>query len=243
MKSSYFSGKIISMKYLFILLLPMVFISCGESNSGEEEEAPQVVADSTGAIEEETVSTIDINLEKIDDVPSKCEFPGVQIDAYTWEDENGVNYFIRSIGEIEAGESQYSSDPGFTQYLWADHYVEKNDEFTQLREITDFVKDCEFDLIVSHELDALTLTDLDNDNIAEVSFIYRLACTSDVSPSNQKLILLENGEKYALRGSTQVMGDGGEYEVGEEFDNASKEFLEHAKQLWSEHLTEYDFEL
>ena len=95
---------------------------------------------------------------------------------------------------------------------------------------------------MGHELDALTLTDLDYDNIAEITFIYRTTCTSDVSSSTQKLIMLEEGEKFALRGSTQVMGDGGEYEIGAGFKSAPDEFLNHAKQLWSEHLTEYDFE-
>ena len=116
-------------------------------------------------------------------------------------------------------------------------------EIRLLREITDFVKDCEFDLILGHELDAISLTDIDNDEIGEITFIYRMACTSDVSPSTQKLIMLEDGNKYALRGTTKVMGEGGDYEAGEEFNSAPEGFLKHADELWNEHIVEYDFDL
>jgi hypothetical protein len=112
-----------------------------------------------------------------------------------------------------------------------------------LKETIDFVKDCEFDILVSHELDAISLTDIDENKIAEITFIYRTSCTSDVSPSTQKLIMLENGNKYPMRGTTRVMEMGGEFQVGEEFESAPEGFQAHAEKIWSEHLLEFDFEL
>jgi hypothetical protein len=225
-------------------VIGLVIASCGgeETVSMNEEESVLEESSLDENIEEKVL--LDIYLTKIEELPETCEFDGKMIDAYRWDDENGANYFIRTIGELQEGKPKYTDEAGMTQYLYAYHYIKSADgEMTLSRAITDFVKDCEFDLNMGHELDALTLTDLNKDNIGEVAFIYRTTCTSDVSPSTQKLIMLEDGEKFALRGTTQVMGDGGDYEVGEGFKSAPEEFLSHAKQLWSEHLTEYDFEL
>ncbi|MBD3637121.1 MAG: hypothetical protein HUJ25_07210 [Crocinitomicaceae bacterium] len=223
-----------------------VLAACGGDSDVENTDDPVVnnTENDTASVEDKPY-VVEIMLDKIENVPAKCEIKGKKVDVYTWKDKNGKNYFIRSMGdytEIEP-EDEYS-DRMASQYLYAYHYAEDSEgNFTLLKETTDFVEDCEFDIVMGHELDAITLTDIDKDDMAEVTFIYRLACTSDVSPSTQKLIMLENGDKYPLRGSTQVMGEGGEYKVGEEYDSAPEGFLEHAKKLWSENLKEYDFEL
>ena len=185
---------------------------------------------------------IDINLNKIAELPSDCSYEGNKIDAHSWEDKNGVNYFIRTIGEIIASEPE---DVYASQYLYAYHYTKENSktDAVLLKETSDFIQDCEFDVVLSHEFDALTLTDIDEDQIGELSFIYRTACISDVSPSNQILIMFEDGDKYSLRGETKVMEVGGDFTVGDEFKSAPKGFLTHAEKLWSEHLVEYDFKL
>lgn len=224
-------------------LIALIFAACGSDSSDQNDHNTDetIDSDTTAEVIEPNVE-IDINLEKIEKVPEKCEHQGFLVDAYTWKDMNGTNYFLRTISEAYQGEGekQYM----MSQFLYAYHYYEDAEgNFVQSREIKDYVMDCEFDLNMSHELDAISLTDLDEDNYGEITFIYRLTCTSDVSPSSQKLMMLENGDKYALRGNTQVMGMGGEYEVGDEFNKAPEGFLKHAEKLWSEHLTEYDFEL
>lgn len=232
------------MKKIAFIISPIFFLlACGEQSENSDQNDNDHVG-TEEAVEE--VLEIDINLNKISEIPSDCVFEGDEIDAYSWVDENGLNYFIRTIGELTtvAGEDDLS-DPVSTQYLFAYHYTKENSkaEAKLLKETTDFIKDCEFDVLVSHEFDALTLTDIDDNGIGEITFIYRTACTSDVSPSTQKLIMLQNGDKFPLRGETKVMEVGGEFTVGEEFSNAPAGFQEHAEQLWSEHLVEYDFEL
>jgi hypothetical protein len=73
---------------------------------------------------------------------------------------------------------------------------------TVLREIRDGVSDCEFDVTSSFIPDSLEVRDSDEDAIGEVVFAYRIACRSDVSSAEQKLLLLEDGKKYILRGRT-----------------------------------------
>lgn len=222
-----------------VLVLGMLY-SCGSEGQNLDN-----FIDNQENKNEPIAPEIDITLNKINDIPAECEAKGKVVDAYTWSDLNGVNYFIRTLGELQVidatDEFEFSLS---SQYLYAYHYVETlNGEFKLLRETTDFVKDCEFDLLISHELDAISLTDFDQDEIGEITFVYRTHCTSDVSPSTQKLIMLEDGNKYPLRGTTKVFEYGGEYTVGDEFKTAPAAFLEHAKQLWSENLTEYDFEM
>jgi len=231
------------MKRLIIFtIIGVVLVSCGGQEIDKKNSDDSILEKTTQDEEIQESGHVDISLTRIEEAPEGCEFKGKVIDIYKWDDEVGTNYFLRTIGEKELGKPKYTDEPGMTQYLYAYHFISSDGKMNLSREITDFVEDCEFDLNMGHELDALTLTDLDNNNIGEVAFIYRTTCTSDVSSSTQKLMMLENGEKYALRGTTQVMGDGGEYEVGESFKTAPDEFLNHAKQLWSEHLTEYDFE-
>ena len=229
------------MKKFIYFATALTLVSCGaESN---EENSNHQDADTVSTVSTTESLTIDISLNKIMEIPSDCKVKGELVDAYTWKDLNGTNYFIRTMGEVEDGEE---SD-GFvtqSQNLFAYHYTENTQgEIELLEDIVDFVKDCEFDIVIGHELDAISLTDLDSNQIGEIAFIYRTSCTSDVSPSTQKLIMLENGIKYALRGSTQVMGEGGDFEVDPAFEKADQEFQKHAESLWQNHIEEFDFEL
>ena len=245
MNSSYFTSQNVHMKrFRFLMFIPFILFSCAgeEEDRGIEDEKDS--SDDELVIDTDTDIIIDISLNKVTEFPSDCVIEGTMIDVHSWNDRNGTNYFIRSLGDYSVRDIPDYGEPVGTQYLYAYHYVEDpSGAIRLLRETIDFEKDCEFDLVIGHELDALTLTDIDEDEVGEIAFIYRLHCTSDVSSSTQKLIMIEDGAKYPLRGSTEVMGYGGEFEAGDEFENAPEGFLEHATNLWSEHLTEYDFDL
>lgn len=128
---------------------------------------------------------------------------------------------------------------------------EKEDGFERSRELTvthsaggkeiwkakDFVNQCEFDLTLEVLEGSIRLTDLDGDGEPEVSFAYRLACRSDVSPLDAKLLMYEGATKYALRGQTKErVGEnefaGGDFKVDPAFEQAPKQFVEFAKAQW-----------
>lgn len=218
---------------LFSLLL-----SCSDAADQKQTDETNDSTD-ISATNPETEPIIDINLKNAPVFPGDCKVEGNIEDVQSWQDKNGTNYFIRTISEIEYSEGE-NGDIG-TRYLWAYHYVEnEKGEVTLLKETTDFVKDCEFDLLMSHIMESLTVSDLDGDEIGEITFIYRTHCTSDVSSSTQKLMMLENGDKYPLRGYTRVLGWGGDYEAGEEFNAAPEGFLAHADKIWNQYLVEYE---
>ena len=107
----------------------------------------------------------------------------------------------------------------------------------------DFVKGCDFDLTLRVLERSISVTDLNGDGKAEVSFMYAAGCRSDVSPLTLKLLMYDGATKYALRGGTleRVGTDakgkpemvGGDFTADKAFDSAPKEFLPYAKAQWA----------
>ncbi len=118
-----------------------------------------------------------------------------------------------------------------------------NGQWIAVWEAKDFVNDCEFDLALALNDASISITDLDSNGRAEVSFLYRLGCRSDVSPLTKKLLLYEGKTKYALRGLSRVqvgqtedgkaIEEGGTHEVDPGFAAAPAAFLEHAQGQWA----------
>jgi len=106
-----------------------------------------------------------------------------------------------------------------------------------IRSIKDGIQRCAFDLVAEYVEAATGLTDLDADGLAELTFAYRTTCTSDVSPLTLKLLVLEQGAKYIVRGSTRVDVGGGERMGGEHQPDAALKkasaFRAHAEEVWA----------
>lgn len=104
--------------------------------------------------------------------------------------------------------------------------------------VRDFVNDC----IVYPELDLLapvSVTDLNNNGLAEIWMPYKLSCRGDVSPSDMKIIMYEGKKKHAMRGSmtvpvTDSRGSfiGGDYKMDDAMKKSHPKIREHALKLW-----------
>lgn len=176
--------------------------------------------------------TIDIG-----DLPAGLEMAGHLVDARRWEDAQGTNYMLltRTANRLNPPD-EYGIETQSAR-LYAYHYLQQGNGFRLLRQISDFIDDCELDMTVAHVPDSLAITDLDEDGLSEVSFLYELACRGDVSPPDLKLMMLENGEKYPIRGTSIVdVGNGerygGEKRFGVEFDTAPVSFRRFAGEHW-----------
>lgn len=234
------------MRIILGLMAFAVLLGCS-GNEEDENQEDSILGDSDGQeavverVQEENKVLTD--LTTITELPDELAYDGNLVDAYTWEDENGVNYFIRSLEEPEMDyPTAHDYSDFYDQYLHAYHYISaaESEAYVLSRELTDFVKDCEFDIILRH-LDAIELNDVDGDNIGEITFGYYLACTSDVSPSSFKVFTFENGDKYGLRGITVSLGEGGDYEKGVNFEVAPEGFLEIAETYWEENKIEHAY--
>ncbi|MEM6801881.1 MAG: hypothetical protein AAF696_10795 [Bacteroidota bacterium] len=163
---------------------------------------------------------------KILDTPTfdinKLDYEGQIISKKIWEDSNGENIALFTQKEEE---------------LFVFHFAIHGEEAKLLRRVYDFEKDCEFDLFLEFFDQSIEVTDLDKDNLGELTFAYKKGCISDVSPVDQKLLMLENGEKYIIRGNTTLkLGPEiikGIKNIDPSFEAAPDTFLLHADKLWN----------
>lgn len=168
----------------------------------------------------------------IEDVPKALAYEGELIDGRKWKDNAGLNYILFTQATV-------TQDGSSSIYFNAYHYVEMGQEIKLVRRIQDFEQECLFDITVEFLPASLYISDLDENGFAEITFMYRKGCRSDVSPLDLKLILLENGEKHAIRGTTIVAGTGGQEKIDPSFHSANQEFLSFAEQHWK--LFKYEF--
>ena len=160
-------------------------------------------------------------LNKPDYDLSKLEYDGKIVNKKIWQDANGENIalFTRKGNE-----------------LFVYHYSISADIVKLLRKVYDFERDCDYDLFLEFIENSIGVTDLDENNYGEITFAYKKACISDVSPLDLKLLMLENGNKFIIRGLTVVnTGNekiGGDKNIDASFEKAPDNFLSHANTIW-----------
>ena len=174
-------------------------------------------------------------------IPKTAIHKGTVVRALSWTDKNGGNMLLLT----ETNEIWDRHRESRTRELYAYHYANrKTATYQLLRQIHDFEKDCPLDIALAHLSNSLTVTDLDKDGFAEITFLYTNGCKGDVSPDALKLMLLENGAKYAIRGETTLYQGGKPLEgyangtpktVDASFAQAPKAFLAHANRQWETH--------
>lgn len=226
------------MKRNFLLLLTLIVFSLGCSNSSQN-----------NASNNSTDSSSDVTINSNSSQPVSFDFKeltfnstDISSDLYIgdittgkkWQDEAGINYFFVT-EKTNIAQSDYEDIKSYEIHGY--HFVENNGNFNLIREIKDFETDCDLILDCGLSNNSLELTDLDDDNYGEISFLYYLYCAMDASPSDLKLMMLENGDKYPIRGETYVnygpFSGGGETNVGDEFSNAPVSFKDFALKKWS----------
>lgn len=171
------------------------------------------------------------------EVPKGLELDGRIIKSATWTDKLGVNYlFITESGiyPVDAKTERNCDDESYcnSAHLHGYHFVDNGNGPQQLWKIHDYINGCSFDITLDYLQGSLALTDLDNDGINETSFLYRLACRSDVSGADMKLMMHEGKPKYAIRGLTRTPYEPGEMRVDPSFEKAPASFRSFAVERW-----------
>lgn len=165
-------------------------------------------------------------------VPKRLEVSGDISGGIRWRDANGDNVLVMSTVRRRRGILR-------SIYLRADHVVTDAEGVSRvLRTIRDHEERCDGDLFGKFIDESFAVTDLDEDRIGEVTFAYELGCMTDLSPKDLELLVLENGDKYVIRGATRIEfegeGYGGEQHIDDSFDEAPNAFLAHAKAVWAD---------
>jgi len=165
-------------------------------------------------------------------------YTGTITDGKKWKDKAGINYFFISEKTTTKKIADGSDEKSYQIHGY--HYTELDGNFTLIREIKDYQSNCDLILDCGITENTLEITDINANNYGEVSFMYYLYCAMDASPSTLKLMLLENGDKYAIRGTTileMAPGEsiGGKTNIDASFNNAPSGFKKFAVDKWNNH--------
>ncbi len=137
----------------------------------------------------------------------------ILIDSYTWEDSLGVNFFIRS-----------KTKTINSKHIYFHHFVDYKNEFFLIRKHVDYIKNCDTNNITNHLLESIQITDLNENNIAEITCAYTTGCLE----KQKKILLLTEGKKYFLRGDGKIKNS---YKIGSELKK-EPEFLRFMQKKW-----------
>lgn len=191
-----------------------------------------------------SLSNAQIKVKKLDKgaLPRSLKYSGHLKNAVIWTDNAGTHYVVTS----ETGNVDSNTEPDMENRdaeLFAYHYLLVKDTLHLTWKVYDFIKDCPVDLTASFIKNTFAVTDLNKDGQAEVWLMYKTVCHGDVSPSDMKIVMYENGRKYVVRGTNRVKLSekeyyGGDYKWDAAFQSAPKEFKTYAKALWQKNIME-----
>ena len=177
-------------------------------------------------------------------LPAGIQTQGKIVAGARWRDRLGENLLVAAqtgARPSRGADCGADADPCQDAEIDADHYLVRNAGVERLWTLTDFERDCPFDLYAGFLPDSLTITDLDGDGLAESTLLYKLSCRSDVSPARLKLILHEGKTKYAIRGTTRTYGAGGEQTVDPALERNAP-FKRFALERWNRFVHETEFQ-
>lgn len=176
------------------------------------------------------------------DLPKALAYKGKVADAMSWSDVLGKHVIVLTeTGEFKSKVQQSDVEcygECTDAELYAYHFVQQKDSAKLQWQLTDYERTCPFDINVAFAKGSLAVTDLDKDNTAEVWFVYKTTCTSDVSPQTMKLFMYEDNKRYAIRGTSKVKTGpketrGGEMRMDNAFKTAPKIFRDFAVKHWN----------
>lgn len=174
-------------------------------------------------------------------LPAGVKTDGSVVGGMRWRDKAGENLLVFQ-KEVRPAKISAAKSPdgtagtGEVANLYADHYVVGAGAARLVRRVQEKPEPC-FDPLVDFQVSSYDLTDVDGDGVAEVTFAYAADCLHELMPFALKLMMLEGGDKYAVRGRAKVHDQGGsdsapmvggERTFDEAFDKAPAPFRAHA---------------
>ncbi len=218
------------MKYYSLIVGLLLFVSC--TNSGSEQ--PSVAKATTDNLQQEDKTLQKkFKLASFDkgNNPLRDSIKGELLEGLSWMDLNGDHLALFSAIPVKMSENN-----GQSGSLYAYCFDKIGDSWLKKWMVQDRIDACEVDATCEFFPGSFSITDMDSNQVGEVSFLYKLSCKGDVSPDEKKLILYEGSNKYAIRGSTIIEYDqnreGGEKKPDAQFARAAKPIQDFALAQW-----------
>lgn len=238
-------------KLIITVFCTFLIVGCGKKEDSKSEQSDPVkfenkdtpaanITKDNGTAKNLSKTSSGIEIHKFDknNLPSSIKYQGNIVDGAYWTDKNGDNILVITQTEIK----QISEDIR-EQYLYGYQYVNHEDGYVQMWNITDYVKSyCDVD--AKYYPGTLEIKDVDGDEIAESVFCYELEGRCDVSPLDVKLMMHSGDKKLVIRGTIGFDPQTGRKTKGEKnFDAAFKDvpssFKDYASQKWDEFVEKY----
>jgi hypothetical protein len=211
-----------------------------EGETAQEEGASEDTAPADARVEAGEASALEMRELNAGEVPDELEYEGELVQAIAWSDAHGDNWVLFSEMDRPHDEEGEAS-----ANLYVAHYVRGDGPPRRLRLVRDRVEACTVDVTLRFEPEARSVTDLDEDGIGEVTFAYWIACKGDVSPDGLKLLMLEGGDKYIIRGRghwadcpPEVLDDEPDCHdhksIDPSLENGPAAFRDHALAVWAQ---------
>jgi hypothetical protein len=173
------------------------------------------------------------------DVALKRDF----VSGYHWKDKRGDNNVILS--QTKPFEKVEGSPMRYVEI----RAVNLKSLATEKREIIWEYKDSQEkchevnNLIARFIRGSFTVTDLNNNGVCEVWFMYKMSCRTDISPARLKLVMHEGEKESVITGHTRVGRKdaqylGGDHELDANFNAAEQRFADYGLELWEKFITE-----
>lgn len=195
--------KTIAMRILLTILIATSLYGCNSSSKKDTNKA----MDDTARMDNPPNSTTPVAITPVKitaaDIPASIKVKGTVQEVWKWSDNLGENLLITA-AVAPHDEKSKDGEEGQSAEIHAFHYAKKDGDYTQVWMMNDAEKLCPVDITCDFIPGSATVTDLDKDGIAEIKVQYSVACRGDVSPATMKLLMYENGVKYALRGSMWI---------------------------------------
>jgi hypothetical protein len=177
------------------------------------------------------------------DIPGEIGYQLDFVEGYRYTDKTGENIvFATEGGVMEWGED----DDGVTlsnKDLRAYRFLKVDGQWEEVWRVYDMEFECKNNPVAEFVAGAFSITDLDNDGVAEIWLLYIKSCKGGDDPDNMFLRMYADEEVYTLTGKTRlVLSDGsvvgGEYAMDDNFlnNNTPSAFVDYAKSLWEKHI-------
>ncbi|MEA3451701.1 MAG: hypothetical protein U9Q83_07335, partial [Bacteroidota bacterium] len=223
------------MKKLLVILLTVLvaFSACKNNGDSDNDNQNDSTAVNDGSLK---MLTFDKSvMDKLDNVKGDLVF------GYKWEDKMGINVLVFTTQE-KFSQMRYGGpqDGHYTKFMKAYHFAGTEHHYSLIRMIQDGDDACQCppnDLENEFYEKSISITDLNEDGFAEITFMYYMLCAEEVIPVPTKLMMLENGEKYAIRGDSYLNN----YKIGGakfgDMKGADQVLIDYANETWDKFCT------
>ena len=229
-----------------LILIALILFTChlhGQSEATKER-FRRLKPDLRLGVWDKENSETKLKIDKLsyDDIPKYLEFRGTVVEALKWTDNASEKILVQTVtGQFEW---KYDDEIQDKSELYAYLFEKKKgaDKFSLSWKIYDYTECFGVDWFTGFIPEATTITDIDNNGITEITIPYVLICRGGMDPGTMKIIMYENGIKYALRGETAVGCNHGNPYGGENTSSenlkSNQSFLAFLNKRWDIHKCE-----